>query len=212
MATGLRRDRQRRDGGRGSGRGTACLVEAATRPDADIVINGIVGAAGLEATLAALCAGKRVALANKESLVMAASWSPGPRARAAARSCRWTRSTARCCSASPGADRRRREPHADCVGRPVPHLDAERVADATIEAALQHPTWRMGRKITVDSATLVNKALEVIEAHYLFGVEYDQVGSWCIRSRSCTRWSSSWTDRCWPKSDFQRWRYRFCTR
>jgi 1-deoxy-D-xylulose-5-phosphate reductoisomerase len=160
----------------GRGKGTACLVEAATRPDVAIVINGIVGAAGLEATLAALCAGKRVALANKESLVMA-----GELVTEAARAgggeivpVDSEHSAVLQCLAG-----RRPTDVAGLTltasGGPFRTWTPERVAQATIEEALQHPTWRMGRKITVDSATLVNKALEVIEAHYLFGVDYEQV-------------------------------------
>jgi len=162
------------DGGRG--KGTACLVEAATRPDVAIVINGIVGAAGLEATLAALCAGKRVALANKESLVMA-----GELVTQAARQGGGEivpvdsehSAVLQCLAGRPPTDVASLTLTAS--GGPFRTWTPERVADATIEEALQHPTWRMGRKITVDSATLVNKALEVIEAHYLFGVDYEQV-------------------------------------
>jgi 1-deoxy-D-xylulose-5-phosphate reductoisomerase len=160
----------------GLGKGTACLVEAATRPDVGIVINGIVGAAGLEATLAALCAGKRVALANKESLVMAGELVtqaarqgggeivPVDSEHSAVLQCLAGRRPGDLASLTLTAS-----------GGPFRTWTPERVAEATIEEALQHPTWRMGKKITVDSATLVNKALEVIEAHYLFGVDYEQV-------------------------------------
>jgi 1-deoxy-D-xylulose-5-phosphate reductoisomerase len=162
--------------GRAKGRGTQCLIEAATRPDVDIVLNGIVGAAGLEATLAALCAGKRVALANKESLVMAGELVtqaarqgggeivPVDSEHSAVLQCISGRRPTDVASLTLTAS-----------GGPFRTWTSERVAGATIDEALQHPTWRMGKKITVDSATLVNKALEVIEAHYLFGVDYDQV-------------------------------------
>jgi 1-deoxy-D-xylulose-5-phosphate reductoisomerase len=162
------------DGGRG--KGTACLVEAATRADVQIVINGIVGAAGLEATLAALCAGKRVALANKESLVMAGELVtaavrqgggeivPVDSEHSAVLQCVTGRQSSAIASLTLTAS-----------GGPFRTWTPERVAGATVEEALRHPTWRMGKKITVDSATLVNKALEVIEAHYLFGVAYEQV-------------------------------------
>ena len=166
----------KREEGRGKGSGAQCLVEAATRPDVDIVINGIVGAAGLQATLAALCAGKRVALANKESLVMAGELVteaarqgggeivPVDSEHSAVLQCITGRRPADLASLTLTAS-----------GGPFRTWAPERVAEATIEEALQHPTWRMGKKITVDSATLVNKALEVIEAHYLFGVDYEQV-------------------------------------
>jgi 1-deoxy-D-xylulose-5-phosphate reductoisomerase len=158
------------------GRGTACLVEAATHPDVRIVVNGIVGAAGLEATLAALRAGKRVALANKETLVMA-----GELVMRAAREGGGEivpvdsehSAVLQCIAGRQPVDVARLILTAS--GGPFRTWGAERVAAATVVEALQHPTWRMGRKITVDSATLVNKALEIIEAHFLFGLGYDQL-------------------------------------
>ena len=162
------------DGGRG--KGTSCLVEAATHPDVRIVVNGIVGSAGLEATLAALRAGKRVALANKETLVMA-----GELVAQAARDgggeivpVDSEHSAVLQCVAG-----RRPTELARLIltasGGPFRTWDPERVARATVAEALKHPTWTMGKKITVDSATLVNKALEVIEAHYLFDVAYGDI-------------------------------------
>ena len=146
------------------------LLEAALHPDVDIVINAVVGAAGLDATLAALRAGKRVALANKETLVMA-----GDLVAEAAR---------------PGGGEMvpvdsEHSAVLQCVaGRPAaaaPARSSPRRAGRSATGrrsgwrthggeALNHPTWRMGNKITVDSATLANKALEVIEAHILFGL------------------------------------------
>ena len=159
-----------------NGSGKECLVEAATHPDVKIVVNGIVGAAGLEATLAALKAGKRVALANKETLVMA-----GELVTRAAREgggeivpVDSEHSAVLQCVAG-----RRPTELARLIltasGGPFRTWGAERVSRATVTEALKHPTWSMGRKITVDSATLVNKALEVIEAHFLFNVGYDQI-------------------------------------
>ena len=157
--------------------GTAsCLVEAATHPDVRIVVNGIVGAAGLEATLAALRAGKRVALANKETLVMA-----GELVAQAAREgggeivpVDSEHSAVLQCVAG-----RRPTELARLIltasGGPFRTWDPERVSRATVAEALKHPTWTMGKKITVDSATLVNKALEVIEAHFLFEVGYGRI-------------------------------------
>src|SRR5581483_8993740 len=152
------------------------LVEAATRPDADIVLNGIVGAAGLEATLAALSCGKRVALANKESLVMA-----GELVMRAAQQGGGEvipvdsehSGVLQCLTGRAPEDLVRVILTAS--GGPFRTWTPDQLMQATIEDALRHPTWQMGKKITVDSATLVNKALEVIEAHYLFGVRYDQV-------------------------------------
>ena len=161
-------------GARGSG--ASCLVEAATHPDVRIVVNGIVGAAGLEATLAALSAGKRVALANKETLVMA-----GELVTRAARAgggeivpVDSEHSAVLQCTAGRGRAELARL-ILTASGGPFRTWPPERIAAATVAEALQHPTWKMGKKITIDSATLVNKALEVIEAHFLFGLGYDAV-------------------------------------
>ena len=153
--------------------GPDVLIEAALHPDVDIVVNAIVGAAGLDATLAALRAGRRVALANKETLVMA-----GELVAAAARAgggevvpVDSEHSAVLQCVTG----RQDRVTRLVLTGSGGPFRDwpPERLARATISEALNHPTWRMGRKITVDSATLANKALEVIEAHHLFGLGYD---------------------------------------
>jgi 1-deoxy-D-xylulose-5-phosphate reductoisomerase len=178
--------------------GAECLVEAATHPDAGIVVNGVVGAAGLEATLAALRAGKRVALANKETLVMAgdlvaaaAAFGGGEVVPVDSEHSAVLQVLA---GGMRGAGQRRdgsekrgvvRVADIESVSRiiltasggPFHGWGAERVRAATVEEALNHPTWRMGKKITVDSATLANKALEVIEAHFLFGVGYEQVSA-----------------------------------
>lgn len=155
--------------------GTACLVEAATHPDVDIVVNAVVGFAGLEATLAALEAGKRVALANKESLVAAAALVDRARRRGGGEliPVDSEHSAVLQCITTDGPRPSRLILTAS--GGPFRDWPAERVAAATVAEALQHPTWRMGSKITVDSATLANKALEVIEAHVLFGLPYDAI-------------------------------------
>ncbi len=156
--------------------GAECLVEAATRDDAAIVLNAVVGAAGLRATLAALEAGKRVALANKESLVVA-----GPLVM---------RTAAQYGAALVPVDSEHsailqclagRQPHEvrrlvlTASGGPFRSWEPARIASATVADALKHPTWQMGSKITIDSATLANKALEIIEAHHLFSVPYDRI-------------------------------------
>ena len=156
--------------------GERCLVEAATRDDVDIVLNSVVGAAGLDATIAALERGKRVALANKESLVMG-----GDLVLDAARRGRGElvpvdsehSAILQCMAGRPGAEVRRLVLTAS--GGPFRKWPREQLERATLADALQHPTWQMGRKITIDSATLANKALEVIEAHFLFGVPYDRI-------------------------------------
>ena len=164
------------NGEAGTGRGRESLIAAATHPDAQIVVNGIVGAAGLEATLAALRAGKRVALANKETLVMA-----GELVRQAAREGGGElvpvdsehSAVLQCITGRRPAEVARLILTAS--GGPFRTWEAGRAATASVAEALQHPTWKMGKKITVDSATLVNKALEVIEAHFLFDLPYDTI-------------------------------------
>jgi 1-deoxy-D-xylulose-5-phosphate reductoisomerase len=156
--------------------GAECLVRAVERPDVSIVLNAVVGAAGLDATLAAVRAGKRVALANKETLVMA-----GPLVGEACRAGGGEivpvdsehSAILQCLAGRRPEDVRRLVLTAS--GGPFRAWPRERLQTATVADALQHPTWRMGRKITVDSATLANKALEVIEAHFLFGLSYDQI-------------------------------------
>jgi 1-deoxy-D-xylulose-5-phosphate reductoisomerase len=150
------------DGKNGVVTGPGCLVEAATHPDVDIVVNAVVGAAGLDATLAALRAGKRVALANKETLVMA-----GELVAEAAR--------AGGGELVPVDSEHSARLILTASGGPFRTWEPARIAAATREDALKHPTWQMGAKITVDSATLANKALEVIEAHFLFGLPYDAI-------------------------------------
>ena len=156
--------------------GPQCLVDAAGLDDADIVLNAIVGAAGLDATLRALEGGKRVALANKETLVVAGEL--------VAKLCREKggeivpvdsehSAILQCLSGRTPRDIRRIILTAS--GGPFRGWSRSELAGVTIEDALNHPTWQMGRKITVDSATLANKALEVIEAHFLFNVPYDRI-------------------------------------
>lgn len=157
-------------------RGAEALNEVAMHEDVDIVINAVVGAAGLSATLAALNAGKRLALANKESLVIA-----GPLVRAALEEGGGElipvdsehSAILQCLRGAEPNEARRLILTAS--GGPFRDWDPSALARVTPADALRHPTWNMGAKITVDSATLVNKALEVIEAHYLFGMPYDRL-------------------------------------
>ena len=156
--------------------GERCLTEAATRADVDIVLNAVVGAAGLDATLAALERGKRVALANKESLVMGGSLVADAARRGGGELVPVDSEHSailQCIARRPAAEVRRLLLTAS--GGPFRKWSAAQLERATLADALQHPTWQMGRKITVDSATLANKALEVIEAHFLFGVPYDRI-------------------------------------
>ena len=152
------------------------LAELAAHPDADVVLNAVVGFAGLPATISALEAGKRLALANKESLIAA-----GPvvaKARAAGggeivpvdseHSAIW-----QCLRAGRNTEVARIILTAS--GGPFRGRTAAELRSVTRAEALRHPTWEMGAKITIDSSTLMNKGLEVIEAHELFGVDYDRV-------------------------------------
>ena len=155
--------------------GPECLVEAAAYPLADVVLNGVVGSAGLPPTLAALGAGKRLALANKESMVAG-----GELVLEALK----TGGELIPVDSEHGAIFHclRGEDMGDVAaiiltasGGPFYGRSREELAGMTVEDALAHPTWSMGRKITVDSATLMNKGLEVIEAHFLFGLPYDAI-------------------------------------
>jgi 1-deoxy-D-xylulose-5-phosphate reductoisomerase len=150
---------------------------AAISTDADVVVNGVVGFAGLPVTLAALRAGRRLALANKESLIAAgpvvaeARLTPGAElVPVDSEHC-----AVHQCLRSADGDRRLAQIVLTASGGPFRGRSADELASVTVEQALAHPTWSMGPKITVDSSTLVNKGLEVIEAHELFGVDYDRI-------------------------------------
>ena len=157
-------------------RGPRALVELAERPESDVVIAAIVGAAGLPATLAAVGAGKRIGLANKEALVVAGSvLIPLARERGATLLPIDSEHSAIFQALQAG---RRDEVHKiylTASGGPFRTWTTDQMARATVEDALNHPTWSMGPKITIDSATLMNKALEIIEACWLFDLEPEQI-------------------------------------
>jgi 1-deoxy-D-xylulose-5-phosphate reductoisomerase len=159
----------------GMATGREAILAAATHPDADIVLNAIVGAAGLEATLAALGAGKRVALANKESLVTAGELVMRAAREGGGELVPVDSEHSAVLQCITGHAQGLSRIVLTASGGPFRTWDAARIREATVAEALNHPTWRMGAKITVDSATLVNKALEVIEAHHLFGLGYDAI-------------------------------------
>ncbi|MDN4160651.1 1-deoxy-D-xylulose-5-phosphate reductoisomerase [Nocardioides abyssi] len=156
-----------------SGLGEEASVEAAAM-SADVVLNGITGAVGLRPTLAALDAGTTLALANKESLVMG-----GPLVLERARPGQIVpvdsehSAVAQCLRGGAAEEVRRLVLTAS--GGPFRGRTAAELADVTPEQAMAHPTWDMGPVITINSATLVNKGLEVIEAHLLFGIPYDRI-------------------------------------
>jgi 1-deoxy-D-xylulose-5-phosphate reductoisomerase len=161
-------------GARHSGLGEDAAVDLAALPEADVVLNAIVGSAGLRASVAALEAGKVLALANKESLVAGGeiclqaahrghgSIVPVDSEHAAIAQCldgRTSESVKRIVLTASGG----------------PFLNRQDLTGVTLRDALAHPTWSMGPKITVDSATMMNKGLEVIEARHLFGVDYERI-------------------------------------
>ena len=156
--------------------GPEALVAAAAADGADVVVNGLVGFAGLRSTIETLVAGKRLALANKESLVVGGELVlealrsgggeliPVDSEHSAILQCL--------------QDRPREEIARIIItasGGPFRSFPESRFPEIRPEDALAHPTWNMGDKITVDSATLANKALEVVEAHLLFGVPYESM-------------------------------------
>lgn len=154
--------------------GPDAVAEMASRPGR-IVVNGIVGAAGLRATLAALHAGNRVALANKESLVAGGPLVMGALAEAGELIPVDSEHSAlhQCLE---GEDRGAVfRLVLTASGGPFRGRSRQELVSVSVEEALAHPTWRMGGRITVDSATLMNKGLEVIEAHHLFDVDLDRI-------------------------------------
>ncbi|MSO19226.1 MAG: 1-deoxy-D-xylulose-5-phosphate reductoisomerase [Acidobacteria bacterium] len=152
------------------------MRQAATLPEIDVVLSSTVGVAGLPATFAALEAGKQVALANKEVLVAAGELAtelahrkgtellPVDSEHNGVHQCLRAGHRAEACLLVLTAS-----------GGPFLHSTAEQIESASIAAALNHPTWKMGNRITIDSATLMNKGFEVIEAHWLFGFTPDQI-------------------------------------
>lgn len=170
--------------------GPEALAELAG--EGDVVVNGVVGFAGLPVTLAALTAGRRLALANKESLiaagpvVQAVRQTPGAEIvpvdseHCAVHQCLRALIGTNVGKLAPGHTPGPSElPVSRIVltasGGPFRGRTRQSLSEVTVDEALAHPTWKMGPKITIDSSTLMNKGLEVIEAHELFGVEYDRI-------------------------------------
>ncbi len=145
---------------------------------ADVVVNGVVGFAGLSVTMSTLKSGKRLALANKESLIAAGPVVAPLRKIAGAEiipvdseHC----AIHQCLRSSQNYARDISRLLLTASGGPFRGRSAKSLANVSVQDALQHPTWSMGPKITIDSSTLMNKGLEVIEAHELFGVSYDAI-------------------------------------
>ncbi|MBL8140679.1 MAG: 1-deoxy-D-xylulose-5-phosphate reductoisomerase [Acidobacteria bacterium] len=156
--------------------GGAGLIEVATQPDVDIVLCASSGTAALEAVLAAIACGKTIALANKEVLVMAGELVMAAAARngVAVLPVDSEHNAVHQCLHGRSSDEITRI-ILTASGGPFRLREAASLDDVTPDDALSHPTWKMGRKITIDSATLMNKGLEVIEARWLFDVEADRI-------------------------------------
>ncbi len=154
--------------------GADALAELAALPEADLVLNALVGAAGLRASYAALSAGNRLALANKESLVVGGDLLMPMAAPGQLIPVDSEHTAIFQCLLGEPADALARI-WLTASGGPFRGWTRERLEGVTLEQALAHPRWTMGPKITIDSATLMNKGLEAIEAHHLFGVDYDRI-------------------------------------
>jgi 1-deoxy-D-xylulose-5-phosphate reductoisomerase len=179
MASGAAIDRLRKNMAAGTtvaGTGRDGLVAVATAPDVDIVLCASAGTEGLEAVVAAIEHRKTIALANKEVLVMAGGivTEAARRHGVAILPVDSEHNAIHQCLHGRDASEVRRL-ILTASGGPFRGRSASELQRVTADEALRHPTWRMGRKITIDSATLMNKGLEVIEAHWLFGVRADQI-------------------------------------
>lgn len=157
--------------------GAESLKQIAASADVEIVLNSVVGSAGLGATLAALRAGKRLALANKESLVAGGDLVNAALAEGGGELLPVDSEhagLAQCIRAGSSDEVARM--YLTASGGPFRGYNLKDLEGVSVKDALAHPTWTMGRKITIDSATLMNKGLEAIEAHVLFDLPYDQIG------------------------------------
>jgi 1-deoxy-D-xylulose-5-phosphate reductoisomerase len=154
--------------------GVDAVAELAMLPDADMVLNALVGAAGLRASHAALTAGKRLALANKESMVVGGDLLMAIAAPGQLIPVDSEHSAIFQCLLGEPAEAVARI-WLTASGGPFRGWSRQRLTGVTPEQALAHPRWTMGRKISIDSATLMNKGLEAIEVHHLFGVGYERI-------------------------------------
>ena len=158
------------------GSGPDALVELATDPEADLVVNALVGSSGLPVTMAAVNAGKRLAIANKESLVMAGDIITSVASETGSELIPMDSehsSIFRCLRGVPRPELERIVLTAS--GGPLRDMDEAERRDADVASVLAHPNWDMGDKVTVDSATLVNKAMEVVEARWLFDTPVERI-------------------------------------
>ncbi len=151
------------------------LDEIAASPGVDMVVIATSGTAGLRPTLAALRAGKDIALANKESLVSAGEIINGEAKKSGAWILPVDSEHSAVWQCLCGEDQAAARIILTASGGPFRRYSTEQLAEVTVAQALRHPSWQMGQKVTIDSATLMNKGLEVIEAHWLFNMPYDRI-------------------------------------
>ncbi len=151
------------------------IIQLAQLTNADVIVNAIVGYAGLQASIAALKKGKTVALANKESLVVAGYMIDDVINQYHGKLIPIDSEHSGVCQCLSKQKENIHKIILTASGGSLRHLTREQLKDVSIEEALSHPNWQMGAKITIDSATMINKAFEVIEAHHLFKVDYDKI-------------------------------------
>jgi 1-deoxy-D-xylulose-5-phosphate reductoisomerase len=151
------------------------MEEMASQPDVDIVVVATTGKAGLGPTISALKAGKTVAIANKETLVMAGELITGMVAQYGSTILPIDSEHCAVWQCLQGESHKISRLLLTASGGPFFGMTKAQLADVTVDEALNHPTWKMGKKVTIDSATLFNKGLEVIEAHWLFNIPYDNI-------------------------------------
>jgi len=151
------------------------LEDMACHPDVDMVVIATSGTAGLSATLAAVKAGKNIALANKESLVAAGGIITAAAGKSGARILPVDSEHSAIWQCLNGEKQGVRQIILTASGGPFRDYSEAEMREVTAGQALKHPSWRMGKKVTIDSATLMNKGLEVIEAHWLFSMPFDDI-------------------------------------
>jgi 1-deoxy-D-xylulose-5-phosphate reductoisomerase len=153
----------------------ASMEEIASHPDVDVVVIATSGKTGLNATLAAIKANKTIALSNKEPLVMAGEIILSEMKKSSGWILPVDSEHSAIWQCMNGESTKPARIILTASGGPFLRFSPERLEKVTVEQALKHPSWKMGKKVTIDSATLMNKGLEVIEAHWLFDMPYDKI-------------------------------------